>query len=115
MSRFATTAKENHEDYIKPQENGSHYGCLEALVADEWGSGIEAVSEKGFNFNISCYTQEELGSKMHNFELEESDCTVVCLDYAMSGIGSNSCGPRQKEHHQFNEPKFKYHIRINMI
>ena len=115
MSRFATTAKENHEDYIKPQENGSHYGCLEALVADEWGSGIEAVSEKGFSFNISCYTQEELGSKMHNFELEEADCTVVCLDYAMSGIGSNSCGPRQKEHHQFNEPKFKYHIRINML
>ena len=115
MSRFATTAKENHEDYIKPQENGSHYGCLEALVADEWGSGIEAVSEKGFNFNISCYTQEELESKMHNFELEEADCTVVCQDYAMSGIGSNSCGPRQKEQHQFNEPKFKYHIRINMI
>ena len=115
MSRFATTAKENHEDYIKPQENGSHYGCLEALVADEWGNGIEAVSEKGFNFNISCYTQEELASKMHNFELEEADCTVVCLDYAMSGIGSNSCGPRPKEHHLFNEPKFKYHIRINMI
>ena len=33
----------------------------------------------------------------------------------MSGIGSNSCGPRPKEHHLFNEPKFKYHIRINMI
>ena len=90
-------------------------GLINSVVENATVPVIEAVSEKGFSFNISCYTQEELGSKMHNFELEEADCTVVCLDYAMSGIGSNSCGPRQKEHHQFNEPKFKYHIRINML
>lgn len=113
-SRFETTAQENHEDYIKPQENGSHYDCLEAKVTDEWGAGIHAVSEKGFSFNISRYTQEELAAKKHNFELEEADCTVVCLDYAMSGIGSNSCGPRLKEKYQFNEPKFKFHIRLEM-
>lgn len=39
---------------------------------------------------------------------------MVCLDYAMSGIGSNSCGPRLKEKYQFNEPKFKFHIRLEM-
>ena len=115
MSRFATTAKENYEDYIMPQETGSHYGRLEAEVVDEWGAGISVASEKSFSFNISRYSQEELTEKMHNFELEEADWTEVYLDYAMSGIGSNACGPRLKEKYQFNEPKFKFHIRINML
>jgi beta-galactosidase len=114
ISRFETTAAENHEDYLKPQESGSHYGCLEAKVTDQNGVGIQAVSEEGFSFNISRYTQEELAAKKHNFELEEAPDTVVCLDYAMAGIGSNSCGPRLKEKYQFNEAKFKFHIRINM-
>ena len=29
---------------------------------------------------------------MHNFELEPSGHTVLCLDYAQNGIGSDSCG-----------------------
>ena len=52
MSRFETTAKENHEDYIRPQENGSHYGCLEAEVTNSHGTGVRALSEQGFSFNI---------------------------------------------------------------
>lgn len=115
MSRFETTAKENHEDYIRPQENGSHYGCLEAEVTNSHGTGVRALSEQGFSFNISCYTQEELESKKHNFELEESACSVVCLDYAMGGVGSNSCGPRLKEKYRFNPSKFTFHIRLEMV
>lgn len=111
---FETTAQENGEDYIKPQENGSHVGCLMASVTDENGEGIRVTAEKPFSFNISCYTQEELAQKKHNFELEEAPYTVVCLDYRMAGIGSNSCGPRLIEKYRFNEPSFEFNIRLEM-
>ena len=51
-----------------------------------------AVNEP-ISFNASNYTQEELTNKKHNYELEKLGCTVFCLDYCQSGIGSNSCGP----------------------
>ena len=58
-----------HEDYLMPQENGSHYNC-NYLKLDGCSGGIE-VSGEGFCFNASEYTQEELTEKAHNFELEK--------------------------------------------
>lgn len=52
-----------------------------------------ATSESGFLNNASLYTHEELTTKKHNYEHEESEYIVLCLGYAQNGIGSNSCGP----------------------
>ena len=49
------------------------------------------------------YTQEELERVAHNYELEESDSTVLCIDYAQNGIGSNSCGPELLEQYRVKE------------
>ena len=56
-----------------------------------------------FSFNASVYTQEELERVSHNYELKESDSTVFCMDYAMNGIGSNSCGPDVMDKYRFDE------------
>ena len=53
--------------------------------------GIVVSAENAFSFNASYYTQEELEEKTHNYELAESDSVVFCVDYALNGIGSNSC------------------------
>jgi len=89
---YQAAVKDMHEDYIKPQENGSHYNC-EYLKLDGCSGGVEVTGES-FCFNASEYTQEELSTKMHNFELEKSGCTVACIDAFQNGIGSNSCGPK---------------------
>lgn len=81
-----------HEDYLKPQENGSHYNC-NYLKLDGVSGGVEVTGES-FCFNASRYTQEELTEKMHSFELEKCPSTVVCIDAFQNGIGSNSCGPK---------------------
>ncbi|MBQ9951772.1 MAG: DUF4981 domain-containing protein [Clostridia bacterium] len=81
-----------HEDYIKPQENGSHYSCTYLNMTGICG-GIEVKGES-FSFNASNYTQEELTGKAHNFELEKCGSTVLCIDAFQNGIGSNSCGPK---------------------
>ena len=95
--RHLYTAKtaDLHEDYLKPQENGSHYDCTMVQAAD--AETTLQVTGESFSFNASPYTQEELTKKKHNFELEKSDSLVLCVDAYQSGIGSNSCGPALAE------------------
>ena len=61
---------------------------------------------------MSPYTQEELAQKKHNYELEESGCTVLCLDYKQNGIGSNSCGPVLLDKYKFNEEVFTFKMKL---
>uniref|UniRef100_UPI0040575F84 glycoside hydrolase family 2 TIM barrel-domain containing protein n=1 Tax=Agathobacter sp. TaxID=2021311 RepID=UPI0040575F84 len=108
---YAANVEDLHEDYIRPQENGSHYDCSYVTVKGEENS-LTAVSEKGFSFNISYYTQEELTEKKHNYELEKSGYTIVCLDYAQSGIGSNSCGPELAQKYRLDEKEFVFEMQL---
>ena len=110
---FDTTVGELHEDYLRPQENGSHDDCDYVILSDE-KRRITAFSETGFSFNASCYTPEELTQKKHNYELVPSGYTVLHLDYRQDGIGSNSCGPRPKEKYRFDEEEFTFAISIKL-
>lgn len=91
MGFFKNTVSGLFTDYIRPQENGSHFGCSYLKLDDDKHALV--LTGKEFCFNASHYMQEELEQKAHNFELNPSKCTVLCIDGAQSGIGSNSCGP----------------------
>ena len=86
-----------HEDYIRPQENGSHYDCDYVSIKGKDLSLTVACADEDpdrtFSFNVSAFTQEELEYKRHNYELEPCNSTVLCIDHQMAGIGSKSCGP----------------------
>ena len=112
---FSAPVGEMHEDYIRPQENGSHDGCDYVIVSSGGeGSGLslKAVPEHSFSFNASVYTQEELASKRHNYELEPCGYTVLNLDLKQNGIGSNSCGPRPMKKYRFDETELYYAVTL---
>ena len=100
-----------HEDYIRPQENGSHYDC-EYVELNNSRYGIVVSAENAFSFNASYYTQEELEKKTHNYELTESDSVVFCVDYALNGIGSNSCGPVVLDQYRFDDVLFRFRFTL---
>ena len=100
-----------HEDYIRPQENGSHYDC-EHVELNNSRYGIVVSAENAFSFNASYYTQEELEKKTHNYELTESDSVVFCVDYALNGIGSNSCGPVVLDQYRFDDVLFRFQFTL---
>ncbi len=108
---FRTNVAGMHEDYIKPQESGSHYDSEFLELFDAKG-GVSVAADKAFSFNASHYTQETLENSAHNFELEESDSTVLCVDYKLNGIGSNSCGPTVLQKYQFDEAEFNFGLTI---
>ncbi|MCI8615973.1 MAG: DUF4981 domain-containing protein [Lachnospiraceae bacterium] len=108
---FEADVKEMHEDYIRPQENGSHHDCDYVTVRSD-KAALTVAGEETFAFNTSVYTQEELTKKAHNYELEESPYTVLCVDYRQSGIGSNSCGPKLIEKYRLDEKEFTFKVRF---
>lgn len=108
---YHAAVEEMQEDYIRPQENGSHIDCDYVMLSDAT-DGIAAASEQRFSFQASVYTQEELEKKKHNYELEPSGSTVLCLDYKQNGIGSNSCGPKVLKQYRFDEETFTFDIKL---
>ncbi len=107
---FQSAVQDLHEDYIRPQENGSHWGCDALCLAGD--GACVSVTGKDFSFNVSPYTQEELATKAHNYELEEKGSTVICVDAQMSGIGSGSCGPQLKEKYQLKTEVFALDVDL---
>ncbi|MBP0964182.1 MAG: glycoside hydrolase family 2 [Oscillospiraceae bacterium] len=119
MGNFSAKICDMHEDYIRPQENGSHYGCKHMTVTDGnvnvRFTAAEDFSEEIFSFNASEYTEEELAGKRHNFELEKCASNVICVDGKMAGVGSNACGPALAEKYRLPLPvvSARLHIEIN--
>ncbi len=110
--RFEQKVSDMYVDTIKPQENSSHYGCEEVTLYSSLGTPIHVTAKAPFSFQASNYTQEELTAKAHNYELEKTEATVLCLDYKMSGIGSNSCGPALSEKYQLKEEDISFTVTL---
>ena len=112
--RYHAKVAELHEDYLFPQENGSHFDCDYVMVRGA-GRTLAAAGEQPFSFNASVYTQEELTAKRHNYELIPCGSTVLCLDYAQNGIGSASCGPALMDMYRFSETEFCFRLEWKWI
>lgn len=113
MGNFGGDISEMYEDYVRPQENSSHFGCKHMTVTDG-KTTLRFETPTEFSFNASEYTQEELAGKRHNFELEKCGSNVICVDYKMAGVGSNSCGPELAEKYRVEIPKLsaEFHIFV---
>ena len=110
---YAQSVDAMHEDYLMPQENSSHMGCRYVTLTDG-AYALTAAGETPFSFNVSPYTQEELREKRHNYELSPCGSTVFCLDYKMSGVGSNSCGPELLPQYRLEEAEFDFSFSLMM-
>ena len=95
---YESTAQKEYFRYVRPQESGSHCGSTEVEFGD-----IKIMAEKPFSFSILPYSAEMLALSAHDFELSETDSVYVSLDVAMSGVGTNSCGPELAQ--KYRAPK----------
>lgn len=114
-SHFCALVEELHEDYLMPQENGSHYGTEWVFIGNQIGMGILFTSEEAFSFNASHYTPEDLTKAQHPHELNKRKETIINLDYKMSGLGSNSCGPELLPKYRFDEKHFEFSLRMKPV
>jgi beta-galactosidase len=103
------------ENYIMPQENGSRYGTEWVIVSNELGMGVKIGSPESFSFCASRYTPKDLEAAMHTWELKKRKETILQIDYKMSGVGSNSCGPELGEAYRLGEKQFSFELEIAPI
>jgi len=114
-SRFESTVDSMHENYLMPQENGSHYSTEWAVVTNKLGMGLLFVGMDDFSFNASHYTPEDLTKAMHPHELKRRDETIVHIDYMNSGVGSNSCGPELLPQYRLSQKEINFRVRIKPV
>ncbi len=94
VGRFQKKVSGFPVDYIRPQESGNRYATRYAAVYDSGKNGLLLYNiAQGFDFNASPYTAKELQTAAHNYELPQSDKTVIYADVMQSGVGSHACGP----------------------
>ncbi len=107
---YHSTAEKLFTNYIFPQENGSHNETEFLQIGD----GAHAVTAEGdFSFSVLPYSTEQLTKAAHAFELKKSGKTYVCIDGAMSGVGSNSCGPKLAERYRVpKEGSFAFRMSV---
>ncbi|MBE7086924.1 MAG: hypothetical protein E7369_01315 [Clostridiales bacterium] len=87
---YTSNAKDNYDfNYVRPQESGSHYASKYLCVNDLFS----LTAKTPFSFSVNPYTTKQLCETAHNFELKGNDFVNVCVDLAMRGVGSHSCGP----------------------
>lgn len=110
LDLFTQSVYDMHEDYIMPQENGSHYGTRYAMAG-----GLKFTSNRPFSFQALPYTREELTKKNHNYELVYADGMEVSVDYKNSGVGSNACGPELAKAYRLDEASFQWIISFSFL
>ena len=114
VDHFSTTVTDNFEHYVRPQENSSHYGTKWASVSNADGIGIVCKPDgfDSFTVNAQHFKAKQLSDTKHDYELEPLKETVLSLDYAQTGCGSNSCGPLPLEKYRLLEREFDFTFRI---
>lgn len=97
---FKSKVTDELEPMIKPQECGNHIGAEYACLTD----GSASVEVKGkFEFSALHHSLYELADTMHHHELSDDKKTYLLINAKQSGVGSNSCGPKQLKQYLFND------------
>ncbi len=91
---YKSTVAQEHEPYIRPQDNSNHSDVSYLKLMSDKGEEILIYSDRKFNFNVHNYTQETLRKANHWEDLCDEKTTFVTLDGYTRGTGTGSCGPK---------------------
>ncbi len=76
----------------KPQAMGNREEVRWSAVTDAAGRGLVFVSDSVMSASALPWSQQQLTTAAHPFQLPESDGTYVHLDAKVTGLGGASCG-----------------------
>ena len=110
MGMYSSDADSQYVSYVYPQEHGNHYKARMLTM----NSGLSFVTNMEFEFNVSSYTSDMLTNAMHTDELKKNGKTNVRIDYTVSGIGSNSCGPELLPQYRLDEKEIEFEFYIKL-
>ncbi len=92
LGLYKTTVIDMYEHYIRPQECGNRFAVRYASLESGDGTGIRFASTDGkpFCYKALPYDTAELIGAKHDFELPETDKTVLNIDWKVNAISESS-------------------------
>lgn len=107
---YQSDAASEYVNYVRPQEHGNHTGVKLLRIG-----ALEFRSAEGMEINVSRYSTAALLQAAHTDELAADGLTHLRVDYKVSGLGSNSCGPELEERYRLSEKDISFRFSIRPI
>ena len=111
---FQTTAADEVEPYLRPQECGNHGGIRWFNVTDNRGRGLQVFGDVEFEASALPYTAHELENAHHQYELPQVHHTYLRASLGQCGVGGDDTwgSPVLDEYTIKNESKhFEFSFR----
>ena len=112
LGQWRATVDELFTNYIFPQENGNRTETRRVAAVDPFGRGVLATSGRPFDFSAHWYDTVDLEKALHTYDLTKRDFITLNLDYAQTGLGSNSCGPRALPQYELQPQAFQFALQL---
>jgi len=109
---YSGSVQDQYVPYIMPQENGNKSDVRWTTLTDPRGMGLLVVGMPVISVSAHHYTPEDFTRAQHTFELTPRDETVLHLDHAHHGLGSNSCGPGPLEQYLLKPVEARFAVRL---
>jgi beta-galactosidase len=106
---YKSCADDEYINYARPQEHGNHTNTKMLQI------GKLCFEGDCFDCNISSYNIENLIDAEHTDELFKDGKTHLRIDYKVSGLGSNSCGPDLDKKYCLCEKEIDFKFSVSPI
>ena len=90
---YETSVKDMYEPFAHPQSNGNRIGLRWLTLTNNEGNGVKVETAGDVAFSLTPWTDAELRTARHEWELPASNRTVAHFDAIQRGLGNASCGP----------------------
>ncbi|WP_097015382.1 glycoside hydrolase family 2 TIM barrel-domain containing protein [Anaerocolumna aminovalerica] len=114
MGIYSNSVDEMGTNYIFPQENG-HREDVRWFGIGDGDKTLLCKAEMPLGLNLANYTDESLEEAKHPFQIERAEDVIIHLDYAQSGLGSNSCGEEQQEEFKVKLQDFTMAFELQVV
>lgn len=98
-------------NYVYPQENGHRQNVHWYSLTDS-NAGLLVTSDSPVGLNLHNYTTESLDNARHPQEITDSEDVIIHMDFAHSGLGSNSCGQEQEAFAKVKRQDFSFRFTL---
>ncbi|MCE9656123.1 glycoside hydrolase family 2 TIM barrel-domain containing protein [Clostridium celatum] len=114
---YQSTVDNQYFDYIEPQQMGNKTDVRWVTLTNSDGIGLMASGDSVIEMSALHYTEEELNSKKHSYQLERSSDIEVNLNYKQMGLGGDDAwGARPHDEFQLKSNKnYTYRMRLRAI
>ncbi|MBN2007463.1 MAG: DUF4981 domain-containing protein [Anaerolineae bacterium] len=112
---YRAPVEKQYVPYVRPQDYGNKCDVRWATLTDKAGVGLLVVGNPTLQLSAQYFEAHDLAAARHTHELKRRTDVILNLDFAQSGLGSESCGPGVLPQYQLTTPAYRYCLRFRPL